>query len=89
MSTKPNEINNLLALVREVCSIVGTGIIPRHRELHHMTKQERSEHRFATALEQFFRDHLTEDGVPDVEEARAIAEAHVDSAYYGATRAGR
>jgi hypothetical protein len=52
-----------------------------HGELHHMTKQERSEKRFATALEQFFAEYLTEDGVPDPMEARSIAEVHVDNAF--------
>lgn len=53
-----------------------------------MTKDELAEKRFATALEQFFAEYLTEDGVPDREEARAIAELHVDNAYRAA-QAGR
>ena len=53
-----------------------------------MTKQELSEKRLATALEHFFKEHLTEDGIPDREEARAIADSHVYNAYYVA-QAGR
>jgi hypothetical protein len=49
-----------------------------------MTKSDLAEKKFAAALEHFFAEYLTEDGMPDREEARAIAEAHVGSAYYGA-----
>jgi hypothetical protein len=79
MSTKPNEINNLLALVREVCSIVGTGISPSQGELHHMTKSELAEKKFVAALRQFLGEYLNEDGVLDRVEARSIAESHIDN----------
>jgi hypothetical protein len=43
-----------------------------------MTNRELSEQGLATALERFFKDYVTEG---DFEEARAIAESHVDNAF--------